>query len=209
MGGMPPITSAMKRLNKKLKTRSKLLSTAAREFARLGYAKTNINEVSIRAGFGKGTIYNYFENKFDLLLAVFKKTIDDLVIEIKTQSAGIDSPLQKLEKGIYAYFHYFNKNKALTNLIIRECFAAEPKKQKEFIQAGSPVIELIMSYLRAGIESNLCSEDTDPFVSTLLLVGMVENLILMQQTLNATLGTPDELAKTVVTSFIYGIEKKS
>ncbi len=209
MGGVPPIIKNMNRLNKKLKTRSKLLSTAAKEFARLGYAKTNINEVSIKAGFGKGTVYNYFENKFDLLLAVFKKTIDDLVTEIETQSAGIDNPLKKLEKGIYAYFHYFNKNKALTNLIIRECFAAEPKKQKEFIQAGSPVIELVMDNLKEGIDQNMCSKDIDPFVSTLLLVGMVENLILMQQTLNTSFGTPDELANTVVTSFIYGIEKKS
>ncbi len=66
-----------------------------------------------------------------------------------------------------------------------------------------------MDNLKEGIDKNMCSKDIDPFVSTLLLVGMVENLILMQQTLNTSFGTPDELAKTVVTSFIYGIKKKS
>lgn len=51
-------------------TRQKLLEAAAKEFATKGFVGANINHISLAAGFAKGTIYNYFPSKRELMLAL-------------------------------------------------------------------------------------------------------------------------------------------
>lgn len=51
-------------------TRQRLLDAAAVEFAHEGYVGANINRISQAAGFAKGTIYNYFPSKRELMSAL-------------------------------------------------------------------------------------------------------------------------------------------
>lgn len=51
-----------------------IIACARKVFARNGYAKTNVAMICEQAGIGRGTLYQYFENK----KAVFEAIIDDL-----------------------------------------------------------------------------------------------------------------------------------
>src|SRR5262249_61596101 len=67
-----------------------LLKVAASEFARVGFDQANINTISERAGFGKGTVYLYTANKEQLFL--------DVVEEIgSTTTAALDEALAESE----------------------------------------------------------------------------------------------------------------
>jgi TetR/AcrR family fatty acid metabolism transcriptional regulator len=197
----------MNRENKKIITKTKLIKAATKEFARKGYARTNINEISLKAGYGKGTIYNYFQNKFSLFIAVVETTIADLVSEIQKNIEDVDDPVEKLKTGIYTDFRYFEKNKAIAAVILREGFSAEPKKQQEFIKAASPAFEIVNHLISDGMEKNLFRQDIDSFMATLLVIGMVENLVLMQDAMQSRFGKPEELAEMVIKAFIEGIQK--
>ena len=197
----------MNRENKKIITRKSLIKTATKEFARKGYARTNINEISLKAGYGKGTVYNYFKNKFTLFIAVVETTIANLVAEIQKNIKDIDDPVEKLKIGIYTDFRFFEKNKAIAAVILREGFSAEHKNQQEFIQAASPAFEIVNQLISDGMEKNLFRQDIDSFMATLLVIGMVENLVLMQDALQSRFGSPEELAETVIKAFIEGIQK--
>jgi AcrR family transcriptional regulator len=197
----------MNRENKKIITKKKLIQTAAKEFARLGYVRANINEISLKAGYGKGTIYNYFSDKFNLFINVVETTIANLVSEIEKNIEGMDDPVEKLKAGIYTDFKFFEKNKAIAAVILREGFSAEPKRQQEFIQAASPAFEIVNQLILEGMEKKSFRQDMDSFVATLLVIGMVENLVLMQDALQSRFGTPEELADMVIKAFIEGIQK--
>jgi len=197
----------MNRENKKIITRNRLIKTATKEFARKGYARTNINEISLKAGYGKGTVYNYFKNKFNLFIAVVETTIANLVAEIQKNIKDIDDPVEKLKTGIYTDFRFFEKNKAIAAVILREGFSAEHKNQQDFIQAASPAFEIVNQLISDGMEKKLFRQDIDSFMATLLVIGMVENLVLMQDALQSRFGSPEELAETVIKAFIEGIQK--
>lgn len=67
-----------------------ILEVAAGEFARLGFAEANINTISERAGFGKGTVYLYTASKEQLFL--------DVLHEIGWQTrAALDERLRATE----------------------------------------------------------------------------------------------------------------
>ena len=57
--------------------RLKILVSAIKVFSQKGFAKTTMSDVANRAKVGVGTLYNYFQNKDDLLLQCMKKTIND------------------------------------------------------------------------------------------------------------------------------------
>ncbi len=52
--------------------RLRLVEAACAVFATKGYASTRVSEIAERAGVGKGTVYEYFSSKEELLFAVFE-----------------------------------------------------------------------------------------------------------------------------------------
>jgi len=59
-----------RRQNRIERRRQEILAAAARIFAEKGYAATTTREVAAAADLAEGTLYNYFANKRELLLAV-------------------------------------------------------------------------------------------------------------------------------------------
>ncbi len=59
--------------------RAAMIDAAIIVFAERGFAEATMDEIAERAEFGKGTLYNYFEDKQALLLAAFEGAYDGLV----------------------------------------------------------------------------------------------------------------------------------
>lgn len=64
---MTTVTSLRDR--KKEATRHRILKTALRLFSESGFEKPTVQEIAAAADVGKGTIYNYFRTKEDILVA--------------------------------------------------------------------------------------------------------------------------------------------
>jgi len=203
MGGIPPINTMLKQ--KSNNTRDKLLESAASEFTSLGYASTNINEVSVKAGFGKGTIYNYFKNKADLFLAVFTNAVNDITAQIAEAIRGIADPEEKMKVALQVDFNYFVANRDLALVILRESYAADRDNQQQYISVAAPLFELYLGIIQDGMEKGVFSSEIDPWLATSMLMGMSENLMLTQQILDMDFGTPSELADTVFCFFFQGV----
>ncbi|MCY4423901.1 MAG: TetR/AcrR family transcriptional regulator, partial [Acidimicrobiaceae bacterium] len=62
---MPRVTEATR-----TEHRRRLLEAAAAEFAAKGLDGARVDDISLAAGLGKGTIYNYFESKHEVFREV-------------------------------------------------------------------------------------------------------------------------------------------
>ena len=58
--------------------RLRLVTAATAVFAERGYASTRVADIAERAGVGKGTVYEYFSSKEELLFAVFESINADI-----------------------------------------------------------------------------------------------------------------------------------
>lgn len=54
----------------------RILDAASTIFAQKGYDGATIRDISSLAGLADGTIYNYFENKFDLLIGILSRLVE-------------------------------------------------------------------------------------------------------------------------------------
>ena len=57
--------------------RQRLLKAASSCFARLGFAKSTVEEIAKTAGISKGLVYVHFSSKEELLEAVLEESLDD------------------------------------------------------------------------------------------------------------------------------------
>jgi len=63
--------------------RPAILRAATDVFAEQGFAAVTVAEIAHRAGIGKGTVYEYFSSKEELLFAVFEWMNEDIAERIK------------------------------------------------------------------------------------------------------------------------------
>jgi AcrR family transcriptional regulator len=77
------------------KSREKILNAAISLFSSIGYFSTSVSKIAQKAGVSKGLLYNYFDSKDQLLVAIVNKTIK-LLDNAFTVSGEISSPKEEL-----------------------------------------------------------------------------------------------------------------
>lgn len=69
--------------------RRQIMDTALELFANQGYHTTSIRKIALDAGIAKGLIYNYFNNKEDLVRAIIHQGIDRMLNVFDIDKDGI------------------------------------------------------------------------------------------------------------------------
>ena len=75
---------------------ARLVEAAGAVFAEKGYASTRVADIAERAGVGKGTVYEYFSSKEELLFAVFESINADISTRMNEALTAGDSTKEQL-----------------------------------------------------------------------------------------------------------------
>lgn len=86
-----------------------ILQTSLRLFASKSFETTSVSTIAKEAGISKGLLYNYFENKDDLLIRILHEGMGDF---IKTLKIGDPNKIKKTELVFFISqnFHLLAKN---------------------------------------------------------------------------------------------------
>ena len=79
-----------------------LIAAAATVLARSDGADITVQDVADEAGQSLRTLYQYFESKDDLLLALFEEAMRSYAVLIETSIADLDDPLERLAGAMVA-----------------------------------------------------------------------------------------------------------
>jgi AcrR family transcriptional regulator len=151
------------------RTRRKLLESAERIFAELGYHEASIVKITEAAGVGQGTFYLYFSSK--------KEVFDEVVLDLNTRvrhamTEAADRGTTRAERellGFGAFFRFTAAHPALYRII----------RQAEFVSPETLVLhyerltEGYVSGLRQAMDSGEVAEG-DPEVLAWSLMGIGE-----------------------------------
>lgn len=131
-------------------TRARLLEAAAAAFARHGLDRANINEISLAAGLGKGTVYNYFPSKEALFLAVVEQGC--ALAAAEAGDAGAEAPVrERLRAALAADLAWASRNEPFARVLVRELFAGHDAFYRRVVEAGAPFTGRVAQILRDGI----------------------------------------------------------
>jgi AcrR family transcriptional regulator len=92
-----------------------------------GLNAVSMDEIAKEAGFGKGTLYNYFQNKEDLMSCMFKVHFEKYLLEIH-RIANTDAPFINMIKSMLEFTsNYLNREKGVTQLLDQLSYSLQEK----------------------------------------------------------------------------------
>jgi AcrR family transcriptional regulator len=97
---------------RKAKRRAQIVSAARRCFAQSGFHKTTLQDVFAEAGLSAGCVYNYFQSKEELMLAIAEERHDDEIRWIAAAS-DVSDPIAGLRQVAKTFAQEYLTNEAL------------------------------------------------------------------------------------------------
>jgi AcrR family transcriptional regulator len=118
-----------RRERKKAEARGRIIETAIRLFARHGMANVTVDHIADMADIGKGTVYNYFETKEDIVVAYMVGLEPAIQAKVEKLLAGKKMTLvETLVEYVRHQFELKKKNHEFVRVFLGQMFL----RTKEF-----------------------------------------------------------------------------
>ena len=108
------------RERKKLETRERIRSAAAELFTRHGYGAATMRQIAKRAHVGLGTLFNYAEDKRDLVFLIFNEELN-AVTDVALAAPRAGQPLaEQLLAAFRVHYRWLAQKPALARILLQE-----------------------------------------------------------------------------------------
>ncbi|MCF7824844.1 MAG: TetR/AcrR family transcriptional regulator [Candidatus Marinimicrobia bacterium] len=111
-------TTLSRKERDRIRNKETIMEAAVHLFAQKGFNETKLEEVAALAEFGKGTIYNYFENKHDLLISTFDFALCKMANFLEKQLNEVKKPMERLRLIVESQFEYYRNHEDFLRVII-------------------------------------------------------------------------------------------
>ncbi|HSD36441.1 MAG TPA: TetR family transcriptional regulator [Rhodocyclaceae bacterium] len=164
---------ARKTKEEALATRCQLLDAAQSVFCERGVSHTSLHEVATAAGLTRGAVYWHFENKADLLAALWERAslpIDATLEEIEQQYAS--DPLARIfhkNRTIIRRIATEDQARALMSIILLKCeYVLETEAVRlHLIEAREQCLTKSAADFQAAIDAGQLPTTVDPHLAAL------------------------------------------
>jgi AcrR family transcriptional regulator len=186
------------------RTRQSLLDAAAETFAERGYHQTPIDSVSERAGVAKGTIYNYFASKEEVLRALIRQACE-LAVEAASSTPEAAPVEARLQAFVVGNLQWAQRQEALTLLFARQLLAGDARIKALIAEAAAPCVEKVADILQAGIDRGelTASAPTPELAST--FIALIAMLLLQGREGPLQWPPAAQLPATATQLFLHGV----
>ena len=150
--------------------RKALLNAAADEIAQKGYDLAYINMISTKAGFAKGTVYNYFPTKQALLAALINDIAQEHLEYMQVAINDITDPVARLRSFFQAGFEYVTSHMPRARAMFNTVYSSNQEQKNHCFQAYQPIFGLVAEQiLMPGIQEGIFRQ-VDPVSTASLLM---------------------------------------
>lgn len=153
--------------------RKKILDVASRLFAHQGYNSTGINQVIAEAGIARGSLYNYFPTKTDLLNAHLDTTNENWFKALEAFLAGKTDPVQRI-LGIFDFRMIRQIDESFAGcpfVKISNEVSTEEKRAFELVIKHKDHLKAYISDLVSQIKPNRQFLQAEALAETIFLLG--------------------------------------
>jgi AcrR family transcriptional regulator len=131
--------------------RDRLLSAAVEVTAARGFEATTVADILARAGVGRESFYELFEDRLDCVLAAHETLLDDLVRRTAAAYAGPGDWVERCRATLAALLDWFAADPAAARVLLVELAAVGPEFHERF-EAG---FDRFVAMIDAGLPDEL------------------------------------------------------
>ena len=137
------------REKKKLETRERIRAAAAELFTRRGYGAATMRQIAKRAHVGLGTLFNYAEDKRDLVFLIFNEELN-AVTDVALAAPRAAQPLPAQLLAVFrVHYRWLAAKPALARILLQELtFYSSGKQASTFLGIRKRLIDGIAQLVR-------------------------------------------------------------
>jgi AcrR family transcriptional regulator len=143
------------------KRRGQFIDAAITLFGKQGYHVTTIREIAVAAGVSIGLIYQYVEDKEDILFLALVEVLESYKRQIPLALQDIEHPLDRISGAVHAYCRVNDENVNATVLAYRETKSLRKERRVLIQEKELETNALITACIDDCIASGYFEPDVD------------------------------------------------
>jgi len=184
---------------------SKIIHAATKVFAKKGFFNARISDIAKEAKVADGTIYLYFNNKFDILISVFEEEIGGLIEQVTKSLALEPDPRKQLRIFATKHLTMMKKNKNLAEVIQIELRQSTKLIKDYRNNKFSEYIDIISTIIKNGQAQNIYRADIKPGIAKRAFFGALDEISRVWSLSLDTEYTVDETINQIMDIFLSGV----
>jgi AcrR family transcriptional regulator len=169
-------------------SRSSIVDTATRLFARRGFAGVSLSAIAELVGMTKPSLLYHFRSKDALRRGVLDRLFDHWATKLPALLRAVTSGEGQFDALMRELVSFFEEDPDRALLLIRELIDRPDEMRARVESTLAPLITLIADSMRKGQRAGRLLSDVDPESYVLHMVGMALSAVAALPTLAPALG---------------------
>lgn len=185
---------------------SKITQAAVKVFAQKGFFNARISDIAKEAKVADGTIYLYFNNKYDILISLFEDEIGKIILQVKLLLEKEADPCKKLHIFAKHHLQLLEEKKDLAEVLQMELrqsnkFMKEYRNTK-FIE----YIDIISAIIHQGQDTGIFNKNISAGIAKRTIFGALDEMSRLWVLDDDPHYTIEETADQVCSLFLNGLK---
>ncbi|MBU0483482.1 MAG: TetR family transcriptional regulator [Proteobacteria bacterium] len=185
----------------------KIIQAAVKVFARKGFYSARISDIAQEARVADGTIYLYFNNKYDILITLFEEEIGKIILQVKQQIDEEDDPRKQLEIFALNHMRLIQDKRELSEVLQMELrqsnkFMREYRNTK-FIE----YVDIISKIIHEGQDNGIFRKEVLPGLAKRAFFGALDETSRLWVLSPSHQYTIEDAARQISDIFMRGINQ--
>lgn len=154
-----------------------IIDTAYDLFTQHTFEKVTVEDIALEAGFGKSTVYLFFESKEEILAAVIRLGIEKLARAMQSISDNEPDVREALRLMIPLQYDYMSKFGHLSHTFAHKCKDGIIKADwiEDTLQAVSAKTDSFTKVIKKGVDQGIFIS-WDPHELTWMVISMIKGV---------------------------------
>lgn len=156
--------------------KEEIRKAAIKLISKIGFYNCTTDKIAEEAGVSVGTIYNYFEDKADILSYIFKIEQKNLSLYFEKLKEKDINSYQKIKFLLKEYYIFIYQYRDLFHLTIDEINKPVSGLTEEIITFGVLIHNYIQEIIDEGITEGNIRDDLDTEIMSSVLIGAANSV---------------------------------
>lgn len=157
----PPVKARVSDEALVVQRRQQIVAAAVDLFSGQGYYRTTVQEIAARAGISTGLVYQYVEDKDDVLLLAILDVVEAYGRDIPAALEGVTDPLERFRVAVATYCRIVDRLRDATVLAYRSTRSLSHEHRKLVMQSELQSNELIAGTIQGCVDAGVFADDID------------------------------------------------
>jgi TetR/AcrR family transcriptional regulator, fatty acid metabolism regulator protein len=183
----------------------KIIRAATKVFAKKGFFNARISDIAKEAKVADGTIYLYFNNKFDILLSVFEQEIGKLIDHVSLLLEKETNSKAMLEIFVTNHLQEMKKNRYLAEVIHIELRQTSKLIREYRKNKFAEYVEIIGTIIEKGQKDGTFRKDIQSDIARQVVFGALDEISISWHTGNECPYSIEEVSGQITSLFQTGL----